>query len=102
MKRNISVFILLILLASSFKYRTMTRENTQPVITAGYGSKHSPKAVATFSLDAAVADLQKANLEMAKGNPAFLKLYGRIRMTLLFSEELKMPIPRGGMPSKHA
>ncbi|WP_426291735.1 nuclear transport factor 2 family protein [Dyadobacter endophyticus] len=73
MKRNISVFILLILLASSFKYRTMTRENTQPVITAGYGSKHSPKAVATFSLDAAVADLQKANLEMAKGNPAFFK-----------------------------
>lgn len=73
MKRNISVFILLILLASSFKYRTMTRENTQPVITAGYGSEHSPKSVAIFSLDAAVADLHKANLEMAKGNPAFFK-----------------------------
>jgi hypothetical protein len=73
MKRNISVFILLILLASSFKYRTMTRENNQPVITAGFGSTQSPKSVVTSSLDAAVADLHKANLEMAKGNPAFLK-----------------------------
>ncbi|SDE21374.1 SnoaL-like domain-containing protein [Dyadobacter soli] len=75
MKRNISVFILLILLASSFKYRSMTRENTLPVITAGNGSdsKQSPKAVAVSSLDAAVADLHKANLEMAKGNPAFFK-----------------------------
>ncbi|PSL26781.1 nuclear transport factor 2 family protein [Dyadobacter jiangsuensis] len=74
MKRNISVFILLILLASSFKYRSMTRENTLPVITAGYDSKQqSPKAIAVSSLDAAVADLHKANLEMAKGNPAFLK-----------------------------
>jgi hypothetical protein len=73
MKRNISVFILLILLASSFKYRSMTRENAQPVITAGYDSKQSPKAVAVSSLDAAVADLHKANLEMAKGNPAFFK-----------------------------
>ncbi len=73
MKRNISVFILLILLASSFKYRTMTRDNTQPVITAGYDSKPSPKVVATSSLDAAVANLHKANLEMAKGNPALFK-----------------------------
>ena len=73
MKRNISVFILLILLASSFKYRSMTRENNLPVITAGYGSKQSPKTVALSSLDAAVADLQKANLEMAKGNPALFK-----------------------------
>lgn len=73
MKRNISVFILLILLASSFKYRSMTRENAQPVITAGYDSKPSPKAPAVSSLDAAVADLHKANLEMAKGNPALFK-----------------------------
>lgn len=73
MKRNISVFILLILLASSFKYRSMTRENSQPVITAGYGSKQSPKSVVASSLDAAFADLHKANLEMAKGNPAFFK-----------------------------
>ena len=73
MKRNISVFILLILLASSFKYRSMTRENTQPVITAGYDGKQSPKAFAVSSLDAAIADLHKANLEMAKGNPAFFK-----------------------------
>lgn len=73
MKRNISVFILLILLASSFKYRTMTRENAQPVITAGYGSNHIPKGMVASSLDAAVADLHKANLEMAKGNPAFFK-----------------------------
>jgi|GEM_PF-1809869 len=73
MKRNISVFILLILLASSFKYRSMTRENTLPVITAGYDSKPSPKAIAVSSLDAAIADLHKANLEMAKGTPAFFK-----------------------------
>lgn len=73
MKRNTSVFILLILLASSFKYRTMTRENAEPVITAGYGNQHTPKGVVAPSLDAAVADLHKANLEMAKGNPAFFK-----------------------------
>ncbi|OJV20338.1 MAG: hypothetical protein BGO21_13335 [Dyadobacter sp. 50-39] len=75
MKRNISVFILLILLASSFKYRSMTRQNAQPVITAGYDSKstQAPKGLAVSSLDAAVADLQKANLEMAKGNPALFK-----------------------------
>ncbi|WP_353717830.1 nuclear transport factor 2 family protein [Dyadobacter sp. 676] len=73
MKRNISVFILLILLASSFKYRTKTRETTQPVITAGYDSPAHRKGAVKSSLDAAVADLQKANLEMAKGNPEFFK-----------------------------
>ncbi|GGN00607.1 hypothetical protein GCM10010967_38530 [Dyadobacter beijingensis] len=73
MKRNISVFILLILLASSFKYRTKTRETSQPVITAGYDSPVSRKHALKPTLDAAIADLQKANQEMAKGNPAFLK-----------------------------
>ncbi|SEI73445.1 SnoaL-like domain-containing protein [Dyadobacter sp. SG02] len=75
MKRNISVFILLILLASSFKYRSMTRESALPVITAGAGfdSRPSPKAVTVSSWDAAVADLHKANVEMAKGNPAMFK-----------------------------
>jgi hypothetical protein len=44
MKRNISVFILLILLASSFKYRTKAREVNQNVITAGYSSTASQKS----------------------------------------------------------
>ncbi|MCF0070340.1 nuclear transport factor 2 family protein [Dyadobacter sp. CY261] len=73
MKRNISVFILLILLASSFKYRTKTRAITQPVITAGYDSPAYPKGAVKSSMDAAVADLQKANHELAKGNPALFK-----------------------------
>lgn len=73
MKRNISVFILLILLASSFKYRTKTRETAQPVITAGYDSQHSTNDKSVSSLDAAIADLQKANREMAKGNTALFK-----------------------------
>lgn len=72
MKRNISVFILLILLASSFKYRTMTRAVTQPVVTAGYTGQVARQA-SQPSLDAVVADLQKANHEMAKGNPELLK-----------------------------
>lgn len=73
MKRNISVFILLILLASSFKYRTKTRETAQPVITAGYDNPLPYNGNAVSSLDAAIADLQKANREMAKGNAALFK-----------------------------
>jgi ketosteroid isomerase-like protein len=74
MKRNISVFILLILLASSFKYRTKTRETTQPLITAGYDAqRNTNQKLVVLSLDAAVADLQKANYEMAKGDPALFK-----------------------------
>lgn len=73
MKRNISVFILLILLASSFKYRTKTRETNQPIITAGYNNPAQHQGAAKSSLDAAIADVQKANGEMAKGNPAFYK-----------------------------
>lgn len=73
MKRNISVFILLILLASSFKYRTKTRETAQPPVTAGFSTKSPAKGITKTSMDAAIADLQKANLEMAKGNPALFK-----------------------------
>jgi ketosteroid isomerase-like protein len=73
MKRNISVFILLILLASSFKYRTKTRQTTQPLITAGYNHNNPAPVNPVSSFDAAVADLQKANREMAKGNPDLFK-----------------------------
>lgn len=73
MKRNISVFILLILLASSFKYRTKTRAaSSAPVITAGYGSQAQQHRKPS-SFDAAIADIQKANREMAKGDPALFK-----------------------------
>lgn len=73
MKRNISVFILLILLASSFKYRTKTRQTTQPLITAGFNHSNPAPINPVSSFDAAIADLQKANREMAKGNPALFK-----------------------------
>ncbi|NIJ53378.1 YybH family protein [Dyadobacter arcticus] len=74
MKRNISVFILLILLASSFKYRTKSRETDQKLITAGYPSQViSPKEDKSISFDATVLKLQQAHQEFVKGNPEPLK-----------------------------
>lgn len=73
MKRNISVFILLILLASSFKYRTKTKHPTQPLITAGFNHSSPAPINPVSSFDAAIADLQKANREMAKGNPVLFR-----------------------------
>jgi ketosteroid isomerase-like protein len=73
MKRNISVFILLILLASSFKYRTKAREVNQNVITAGYSSTASQKSFPVESFNSAIEKLQQANSELSKGNPDLAK-----------------------------
>jgi hypothetical protein len=74
MKRNISVFILLILIASSFKYRSKFRENDQQLVTAGYSSASAlEKTIVPASLPAAIIQLEKANREYVNGNPKLLK-----------------------------
>jgi hypothetical protein len=78
MKRNISVFILLILLASSFKYRTKARETGQPLLSTRIKSsilhkspENKPDTVNAFT--AILDTLQKANHELANGNPEMIK-----------------------------
>lgn len=72
MNRNISVFILLILLASSFKYRTKAREQVLPL-------KHiNNQNVTNVSLQSGafeqiVAKLKESNQEFANGEPSSYK-----------------------------
>ncbi|WP_439555756.1 YybH family protein [Dyadobacter sp.] len=73
MKRNISVFILLILLASSFKYRTKARENSQPFLPDRLRNMVPAKPAEQNTFEAAVTKMQQANLEMANGNPELFK-----------------------------
>ncbi|TLU99144.1 YybH family protein [Dyadobacter luticola] len=75
MKRNISVFILLILLASSFKYRTKAKETDQQTIRAGFTAANVlPKEEdSKAAFVGAVARLQQANQEFVKGNTESLK-----------------------------
>ncbi|HEV7383008.1 MAG TPA: nuclear transport factor 2 family protein [Dyadobacter sp.] len=70
MNRKISVFILLILMASSFKYRAKTVESTSAatahaaVATLPTRSEKAPKV----SFEDFVVSLQKANQELVAGN----------------------------------
>jgi hypothetical protein len=73
MKKNISVFILLILLASSFKYRSKAKEFNQPVITAGYDGNVETTEKNIQPLDTVVTLMQQANLEKANGNAEAIK-----------------------------
>ncbi|WP_026628351.1 nuclear transport factor 2 family protein [Dyadobacter alkalitolerans] len=72
MNRNIAVFILLILVASSFKYKTKTREQ---VSTLSPAQVHSVKNISLQSgtFDKAVAKLQEGNQELVKGRPSIYK-----------------------------
>ncbi|GGB90985.1 nuclear transport factor 2 family protein [Dyadobacter sediminis] len=71
MKRNISVFILLILLASSYKYRTKATESIQPHLTS-LQPVHEV-AAADHSLNEAIGKMQQANLDLAHGNDSLAK-----------------------------
>ncbi|WP_031529401.1 YybH family protein [Dyadobacter crusticola] len=73
MKRNISVFILLILLACSFKYRTKARESSQPFLPDRLRNMVPVQSVEENTFEAAVTRMQQANLEMANGNPGLFK-----------------------------
>ncbi|MCF0043365.1 nuclear transport factor 2 family protein [Dyadobacter fanqingshengii] len=72
MKRNISVFILLILLASSFKYRSKSREAVLP------SDADTKKLVSNVSLPSStfeetVLKMQQGNREFAQGNASTFK-----------------------------
>ena len=73
MKKNISVFILLILLASSFKYRSKAKEFNQPLITAGYDSNAIATETKIQPLDEVVNQMQQANLDKVNGNSEAIK-----------------------------
>jgi len=71
MKRNISVFILLILLASSYKYRTKATESIQPHFSSL--QPVSEEMVASNSLDEIIQKMQQANLDLAHGKDSLSK-----------------------------
>ncbi|KAA6439979.1 nuclear transport factor 2 family protein [Dyadobacter flavalbus] len=71
MKRNISVFILLILLASSYKYRTKATESIQPHLASLQPLQEA--AAADHSLNEAIERMQQANLDLAHGNDSLAK-----------------------------
>lgn len=75
MKNNISVFILIILVASSFKYRSKTIGSTRPVgpdnIALEVLSLPESQPKAEFEL--LVNKMQEANRELANGNPEDVK-----------------------------
>ena len=84
MKRNITVFILLILIASSFKYRTKARESNLPLGAAKVAANVLPD---TLAFEATVSKLQKANYEMANGNPELFKsMWSRSSEVTIFGE----------------
>lgn len=71
MNRKVSVFILLILLASSFKYRAKTVESKAPSVkktVASANTKNLPAKNDT-SFEEFTVRLQKANQELVSGNP---------------------------------
>jgi hypothetical protein len=86
MKRNVYVFILLILLASSFKYRTKARETMNDVLPAEHSDPAQRKADEA-SFDAFVVNMHRANEAFSKGNPALIKsLWSRKSDVTLFTE----------------
>ncbi|MCE7061284.1 nuclear transport factor 2 family protein [Dyadobacter sp. CY343] len=73
MKKNIAVFILLIILASSFKYRTKAKESSQPFLPDRIRNMVPLKQEAAPSFDETITLLQQANLQMANGDPQLFK-----------------------------
>ena len=71
MNRKVSVFILLILLASSFKYRAKTVESNAPIAKQPVASAHTKNLSAKndTSFEEFTVRLQKANQELVSGNP---------------------------------
>ena len=82
MNRKVTVFIILILLASSFKYRTKSAEaKLTPSTDKGIVPKKPAPSTAVDGnkdFEEVVASLQKANQEFASGDPApFKALWSR-------------------------
>jgi ketosteroid isomerase-like protein len=77
MNRKVSVFILLILLASSFKYRTKAVEAKLAPIAVKGNSAESPTMIlrkkAEKEFELVVKQMQEANKEFYQGNPAAIK-----------------------------
>ena len=73
MNRNIAVFILLILIASSFKYRTKTREQVLPLNPINLRTVSNAGSHSKTSFNEAVAKLQQGNQEFAEGQPSTYK-----------------------------
>jgi hypothetical protein len=75
MNRKISVFILLILLASSFKYRAKTVESKESIIEQSGESTHAQISSSDngASFDAFMVRLHEANQELVSGNPESFK-----------------------------
>ena len=73
MKRNISVFVLLILLASSFKYRTKATESIQPHFSSLLPM--NTVVAPDHSLDETIEKMQQANLDLAYGSDSLLKAW---------------------------
>jgi hypothetical protein len=71
MNRKISVFILLILLASSFKYRAKTVESIAPADKQPKANTHTKNLLSKndTSFNEFTVRLQKANQELVSGNP---------------------------------
>jgi hypothetical protein len=78
MNRNISVFILLILIASSFKYRTKAREQVLPLHPISLGTISKVSLQPETSFEQTVAKLHQANQQFAQGQPsAYKSLWSR-------------------------
>lgn len=86
MNKKISVFILLILLASSFKYRAKTVESTtKQNLLPSATTDVTPLKDSEVKFEAFVASLHKANQELVSGNPKPFKA--------LWSEQNEMSTP---------
>ncbi len=86
MKKNIYVFILLILLASSFKYRSKSRETMSEPLPAEQADL-AQKTANEASFDAFVVNMHQANEAFSKGNPALIKsLWSRKSDVTLFTD----------------
>jgi len=78
MNRKVTIFILLILLASSFKYRAKSVEATLAPVKSKKSAVPLREKSNVQDFEAAVARLQKANQEFASGNSApFKALWSR-------------------------
>jgi ketosteroid isomerase-like protein len=73
MKKKISIFILLIVLASSFKYRAKTVELDTLPASVKVSAVSNLKSNADQEFETVIDQMQKANLEFSQGNPFLLK-----------------------------
>ncbi|TDE16583.1 nuclear transport factor 2 family protein [Dyadobacter psychrotolerans] len=74
MNRKISVFILLILLASSFKYRAKTVEADASPVLSKVTKVSASELSSPGDFDAVVNKMQEANRQFSQGNPQLFKL----------------------------